>query len=67
MTSYTKTIESSIIMNGNKDYKTQIENLEKSFIDFYLVSFKKELRKDIGVSYHIFKFTHTVSIKNDIE
>lgn len=57
-----ETIESEIILNGNEDWENQLNDLKESFIDFYLISFIKNYRQDIGVCYHVFKFTHTVEV-----
>jgi hypothetical protein len=62
MFKYEEIIESKIILNGSEDWKKQINNLEQSFKDFYLLSFTKEYKKDINCCYHIFKYSHKVQI-----
>jgi hypothetical protein len=62
MVKINETIESEIILNGNEDWENQLIQLKQSFNDFYLISFVKNYRQDIGVSYNVFKFTHTVEI-----
>ena len=57
-----ETIESEIFLSSSEDWENQLNNLKESFINFYLISFIKKYRKDIGVCYHVFKFTHTVQV-----
>ena len=62
MMKFIDTAETTLLLDGSKDWENQLKDLKETFNGFYLISFKIKTMKHNQCRYNKFTFTHEVEI-----